>query len=268
MNQKENNVEVLSKAMELIRQGVDMLDQLKRPLDEKPVAKFEVGPWTGPGDLAYNMAKDTQIDMMTALEHLESSRGLFAGVRGFNREAEKYLRELDQEFGEEPDLDLDEVSEYDPLVFPDYVAPEDMEIIRELAKTERDHRDLTKHTDITSISDFLNLDEVTGKKVDKLMKRGQELRDALMSGPLANVMLDFVDDVKDLKKMAATMFFLYAAERQSAEHEDRDPDEDFFYAGLNLYKYAVVEQISAEDDDDDDFEDLEEDAWDDDEDDE
>jgi len=125
----------------------------------------------------------------------------------------------------------------------------------------------SKSLESVPVSDFLNLDEVTSKKVDKLMKRGQELRDALMSGPLANVMLDFVDDVKDLKKMAATMFFLYAAERQSAEHEDRDPDEDFFYAGLNLYKHAVVEQISAEDDDDD-FEDLDDDAWDDDEDDE
>ncbi|MBO5567587.1 MAG: hypothetical protein J6A79_01385, partial [Clostridia bacterium] len=68
------------------------------------------------------------------------------------------------------------------------------------------------------------------------------------------------DPIEDLKTMAAQMFFLYSQERMRAEVEGREPDEEFFYAGSNLYAHAVVSQIAdanadEEDDeaDDDDY---------------
>ena len=60
-----------------------------------------------------------------------------------------------------------------------------------------------------------------------------------------------------MKKMAAHLFFLYSVERGQAEKDGKDVVEDFFYAGENMYRFAVVEQISSEDDEDE----YEEEDW-------
>ena len=64
---------------------------------------------------------------------------------------------------------------------------------------------------------------------------------------------------EDLKKMVSHLFFLYAAERHRVERTGEEPNEDFFYAGNNIYKQAIVAQIMAEDDE----EEYEEEDWDD-----
>jgi hypothetical protein len=48
--------------------------------------------------------------------------------------------------------------------------------------------------------------------------------------------------------MAAQLFFLYSQTRMRAETEGGEPEEDFFYAGSNLYAHAVADQIMEEGD--------------------
>ncbi len=262
------NAEIIAEAIAYIQKGFDLLNQVERtaePISEDMPA--QIGPWTCGEDLAYSMVKDAQADLDGALMHLEAGRGLFAGKRVFSREAEKYLDDLHVKYDDE-DLDLDEYPEYDPLVFPGDVPEEDMKIIRALAELEREHIALDRRIGKIDISDFLNLDEVTSRKFDHLIEKGIELREQLLQGSLAAAVLDYDDDVEDMKKMASILLFLYTAERQQAENEERKPDEDYYYAGSYMYKHAVVEQLSAEDDDDwneDDWDedDLDDDDWDD-----
>ena len=261
MGIEKKNAEIIREALAAIQKAHDLLNQLKRTDDEEKAMQIEFGPWMDAEDLAYSMSKDTQVELGAAMAHLSTSRGLYLGRLGFAREARRYLDEMEAEFDEEndDDLDLDEYPEHDPLIFPSDVPPEDMKIIRDLAKVERDHIALARRADMKDISDILKLDEVTSRKLDQLMKKGAKLREQLLEGQLASVLLDFDDDVEDMKKMASHLFFLYAAERQRAERVGKDPDEDFYYAGNNLYKFAVVAQIQAEDEEDE----YEEEDWDD-----
>ena len=260
MKNTGKNAEIMAEAITSIQKGFDLLNQLKRPDNEGKAMQIDFGPWTDAEDLAYSLVKDTQVDLADVMEHLERGKGLFAGLRDFTKEARRYLNEIEEEFEEDEDLDLDEYPEHDPLVFPDDVPPEDMKTIRELAELEREHLDLARRADMKDACDLLTLDEVTSRKLDQLMKRGAKLREELLEGQLASVMLDFEDDVEDMKKVGAHLFFLYAAERQRAERTGKVPDEDFYYAGNNLYKFAVVAQIEDEDDEDE----YEEEVWDDD----
>lgn len=258
------NAELIAEAIEYIQRGLDLLNRVERtaePISE--VMPAQIGPWTCGEDLAYSMVEDAQADLDGVLVHLDAGRGLFAGKRVFSREAEKYLDDLHVKYDDE-DLDLDEYPEYDPLVFPGDVPEEDMKIIRALAELEREHIALDRRIGKIDISDFLNLDEVTSRKFDHLIEKGIELREELLQGSLAAAVLDYDDDVEDMKKMASILLFLYTAERQQAENEERKPDEDYYYAGSYMYKHAVVEQLSAEDDDDWNEEDWEEDDLDDD----
>ncbi len=260
------NAEIIAEAIEYIQKGFDLLKQVERtaePISE--VMPAQIGPWTCGEDLAYSMVEDAQADLDGVLVHLDAGRGLFAGKRAFSREAEKYLDDLHMKYDDE---DLDEYPEYDPPVFPGDVPEEDMKTIRALAELEREHIALDRRLGMKDISDFMNLDEVTSRKIDRLMIKGNELRDQLLQGSLAAAVLDYDDDVQDMKKMASILLFLYAAERQQAENEERKPDEDYYYAGQNMYKHAVVEQLSAEDDEDwgeEDWDeaDLDDDDWDD-----
>ena len=74
------------------------------------------------------------------------------------------------------------------------------------------------------LSDLMNLDEVTSRKISNLMEKSRKLREKLLQGPLAMAVLDFDDDIEDMKKMASILLCLYAAERQAAEREGREPD--------------------------------------------
>ena len=194
------NAEIIAEAMEYIQKGFDLLNQVERtaePISE--VMPAQIGPWTCGEDLAYSMVEDAQADLDGVLVHLDAGRGLFAGKRVFSREAEKYLDDLHVKYDDE-DLDLDEYSEYDPLVFPGDVPEEDMKIIRALAELERDG--------------LLETMRTTGKFVTQDQERISEIRSTLAADSIRIL-------IGNLKSLGLTEDQILAALEQSLKEEKK-----------------------------------------------
>lgn len=153
--------------------------------------------------------------------------------------------------------DEDEEEDRRPIIYPEDITLPTRKLIRDVARIEHEEMAFRKKNAGKQPSD---LNEKTVKEFLKLDKKGWKARETLMNSDLAQMILELYDPIEDLKMMAAQMFFLYSQERMRAEVEGREPDEEFFYAGSNLYAHAVVSQIAdanadEEDDeaDDDDY---------------
>lgn len=100
MSRKEKNAGILRDAAISFQKGMDLLNELVPKRDYGEPAEERIGPWMDAEDLAYSMAKDAQKYMDGILEHLERSRGLYAGRLDFGEEARRYLAEMKAEFVE------------------------------------------------------------------------------------------------------------------------------------------------------------------------
>ena len=127
--------------------------------------------------------------------------------------------------------------------------------IRDVAKIAREEIAFRKK-DKSSV-DYEELDQ----QIESLVNRGWKAREKLLDSELGDDLLDVYDPIEQMKMMAGQMLFLYAESRLKAETEGGKPDEDFFYAGANLYSHAVADQIHEEDEDDDEDDDVDFDAW-------
>ena len=144
---------------------------------------------------------------------------------------------------EDEDYENDWDEERKPIITPNDLTIPTMELIHGLAEDERKR---WKN----------NGNPYDEKEMDRLIKeheKGAQIRMQLMDSDLADKLADGIDPVEDMKIVAAHLMFLYAQERQIAEQEGRKPNEDFFYAGSNLYNFAAVEQKMDEDDDAEDW---------------
>ena len=155
------------------------------------------------------------------------------------------------------DEEEDDDEDRRPIIYPEDITLPTRRLIRDVAKMEHEEMAFRKKNAAKQPGD---LNEKTIKEFMKLDEKGWKAREALMNSDLAQMILECYDPIEDLKTMAAQMFFLYSQERMRAEVEGREPDEEFFYAGSNLYAHAVVSQIAdanadEEDDeaDDDDY---------------
>lgn len=148
-----------------------------------------------------------------------------------------------------------------PLIFPDELSLPVRKLIREIAKIEHEEIAFRKKNLHKTAEE---IDEATQKEFLDLENRGWDVREALLDSELGDDILDKEDPVEDLKTMAAQMLFLYAQTRSRAETEGGEPEEDFFYAGSNLYAHAVVDQVTEENeeyDDDDSSEEELDSVW-------
>ncbi len=135
-----------------------------------------------------------------------------------------------------------------PLIFPDEISLPVRKLIREVAQIEHEEIAFRKKNLYKTPEE---IDEETQEEFLDLDKRGYDAREALLDSDLGDKILDMEDPVEDLKDMAAQMLFFYAQTRSRAETEGGEPEEDFFYAGSNLYAHAVVDQVTEENESDD-----------------
>lgn len=138
-----------------------------------------------------------------------------------------------------------------PLIFPDELSLPVRKLIREVAKIEHEEIAFRKKNLHKTAEE---IDEASQKEFLKLDQRGWDIREALLDSELGDDILDKEDPVEDLKTMAAQLLFFYAQTRSKAETEGGEPEEDFFYAGSNLYAHAVVDQVKEENEEHDDDE--------------
>jgi hypothetical protein len=130
-----------------------------------------------------------------------------------------------------------------PIIYPDELSLPTRKLIADMAKLEHEEMAFRKKHMGKKPED---IDEATQKEFLKLDHKGWKIREALLDSDLGQEILEAYDPVEDLKTMAVQMFFLYSQTRMRAETEGGEPEEDFFYAGSNLYAHAVAEQIMEE----------------------
>ena len=131
-----------------------------------------------------------------------------------------------------------------PIIYPDELSLPTRKLIGDVAKLEREEMAFRKKHMGKKPED---IDEATQKEFLKLDNKGWKIREALLDSDLGQEILEAYDQVEDLKTMAAQMFFLYSQTRMRAETDGGESEEDFFYAGSNLYAHAVADQIMEED---------------------
>ena len=139
-----------------------------------------------------------------------------------------------------------------PLVFVDDISLLTRKLIKDVAKVEQDElafrkENVSKGLDVADM--IFSMDDEAMKKSSELQERGWKAREALMNSDLGQAILDMYDPIEDMKDMAAQMLFLYAQDRMRAETSGGKPDEDYFYAGYNLYSHAAVAQMAYDEDD-------------------
>ena len=132
-----------------------------------------------------------------------------------------------------------------PIIYPDELSLPTRKLIADVAKLEHEEMAFRKKHMGKKPED---IDEATQKEFLKLDHKGWKIREALLDSDLGQEILEAYDSVEDLKTMAAQMFFLYSQTRMRAETDGGESEEDFFYAGSNLYAHAVADQIMEEGD--------------------
>lgn len=187
--------------------------------------------------------KDFDMDAMVAVE-AEISRRKFGDNPDTTDDWDEVLDTLEKDEG---DWEEDE-SVRRPIIYPDEISLPTRKLIADVAKIEHEEMAFRKENYHKSQD---QIDVAAVKKFLALEKKGWKAREALLDSDLGKLILEMYDPVEDMKTMAAQMLFLYSQERMKAETEGGEPDEDFFYAGSNLYAHAVVDQMSDENDNED-----------------
>ena len=158
-------------------------------------------------------------------------------------EWEEVLDRLTEEDDEEEAEEAEAATARRPLIFPDDLSLPVRQMIRKAAEQEREETAFRKR--VTAMKPGEITEEIL-KENDALQEKGRGPRQALTESDLGKQILRGEDPVENMKTLAAQMFFLYSSARILAEADGTEPEEDFYYAGANLYAHAAADQWEEE----------------------
>ena len=143
--------------------------------------------------------------------------------------------------------DYDDEPEARPIIHSEQLDEEETDLIRQLASLQREEAKLTE-----KMGESGKLKPGDRKKFRELLEKAQIVRNNLISTDLAEETMgetDFFDNwerVESIKDLAAQLLFMYGEDRLAAEAEGKEINEDFFLAGMNLYRTAAKLQKALE----------------------
>jgi len=205
-----------------IREG---LDDYSRELEKESGEEYT---FSTPESIASAHLTMAWLSVGKAFSILESARDLLEGRSDCETEY-KRLEELIYEDGQYP---------MKPLLYPEDVTLPLRSRITSLARIEQEELGVLRRS--RGNPDYPDTAAYNRDLI--ITRKGIRARGDLLAHEQMQPYLHKKHPAEELKAAAAMMFFLYSQDRTRKSLSGEEPDETYYYAGENLYRYAVVMQ--------------------------